>query len=312
MIQIVQLCCRKLWAYRVFSTRSNYGNKAGKSEKERVSFYQSLLAQQIIKLEDELKFSLQDMPVIISGMASSNIGMTELPYKELPFGIDGQDLYIKNIQPGNHFRHLILLASGVRTGNDVMRGEETQLMGCFDDDDSGERLFIFPGTHSKHVWVADGQLTEFKTYMTGEFFNLLSRKSILSNALEENSFANGSNLQNFEKGILDSLEVNILHGSFLVRTNYLFKKLSKEENYHYLSGLLIGTESKELTTTTMPLTVVGNELLNKSYHAALVKLGINKVTCQDAGEAIIKGHDRIYRLYTSKLNSRTNSADASL
>ncbi len=67
-----------------------------------------------------------------------------------------------------------------------MRGEETQLIGCLK---SGKQdgFFIFPGTHSKHVEVEDGMVKDFKTYMTGEFFELLSQKSILLNSVEENT-----------------------------------------------------------------------------------------------------------------------------
>ncbi len=104
--------------------------QSGKQESERLSFYQSILAGQIRKMEEQLNFSLQDMLLIISGMASSNIGMMELPYKEAPFGTDGQDLLVKIIEAGDDFKHTILMISGVKTENDAMRGEETQLIGC--------------------------------------------------------------------------------------------------------------------------------------------------------------------------------------
>lgn len=269
-----------------------------KQEGERVSFYQSVLTDKIIRLEEELSFSLRDVPLIISGMSSSNMGMMELSYKEVPFDTDGHDLYVKMIEPTDGFKHRILLISGAKTGNDVMRGEETQLIGYLNGNDKEDQLFIFPGTHSKHVKVKNGKAVDFKTYMTGEFFDLLSKKSILSNAVEENnSLLNDANLESFEKGVTDSLHINILHGSFLVRTNYLLEKLSKEENYHYLSGFLIGTELKELITTSMPVTVVSNELLIKLYSIALQKVGINDGRYEDAGKAVIKGHCKIYDLY---------------
>lgn len=66
-----------------------------------------------------------------------------------------------------------------------MRGEETQLIGCIQDDDQtiSDRMFILPGTHSKHILVRNQQITAFKTYMTGEISDLLSNKSILKNSL---------------------------------------------------------------------------------------------------------------------------------
>jgi 2-dehydro-3-deoxygalactonokinase len=41
--------------------------------------------------------------------------------------------------------------------------------------------------------------------------------------------------------------LNILRAAFLVRTNQLLAKLSKKENYFYLSGLMIGAEIKDLS-----------------------------------------------------------------
>jgi 2-dehydro-3-deoxygalactonokinase len=87
-----------------------------------------------------------------------------------------------------------------------------------------------------------------------------------------------------------------------VRTNQLFGKLSMQENYCYLSGLLIGTELKGLINTSVPLTLVGDESLLKLYNAALQKLGIADIKYQDAGKAILKGHNKIYNLYKSKLS----------
>ncbi len=77
-----------------------------------------------------------------------------------------------------NFRIPYILVSGFQTDTDIMRGEETKLLG-FDIPDDEERIFIFPGTHSKHVFVKNKTGIDFKTYMTGELFNLMSEKSIL-------------------------------------------------------------------------------------------------------------------------------------
>src|SRR5258708_30558283 len=117
-------------------------------------------------------------------MASSNIGMNELRYKEIPFNVNEPGLVIKKMEAADEFKHSIVLISGVKTIDDAMRGEEKQLAGCVDENAEGEQLFIFPGTHSKHVRVKDQFITGIKTYMTGEFFELLSKKSILSSSVE--------------------------------------------------------------------------------------------------------------------------------
>ncbi|HEY6504899.1 MAG TPA: 2-dehydro-3-deoxygalactonokinase [Chitinophagaceae bacterium] len=273
----------------------NLWKQSGKPESERLSFYQSVLTGQVRKLEEQLNCSLQDMPLVISGMASSNIGMMELPYAETPLCTDGHELNVKITEAASDFRHRTLIISGVKINNDAMRGEETQLIGCMDND-KDDQLFIFPGTHSKHVIIKNGKAAAVTTFMTGEFFELLSKKSILSTGVEESrNITGGSNVESFELGVTDSLRFNLLHSSFLVRTNDLFDKLSKQQNYFYLSGLLIGTELKELITIKTPLTVVSDEWLAKCYSAALQKLGISKVRYSDAGKALITGHCKMYR-----------------
>ena len=278
----------------------------GMQDDGRLYFYQSFLAGYIRMLEQQAGYSLQDIPMIISGMASSSIGMMELPYKEAPFKIDGQDLFIKAIEATNDFNHSMLMISGVKTENDAMRGEETQLIGCLNSDVDASGLFIFPGTHSKHVTVKNGEATDIKTYMTGEFFELLSKKSILSDNLEENKeILTGNLLKSFENGIADSKVSNLLHSSFMVRTNQLFGKLTKKENYAYLSGLMIGSELKDVNNN-IPITIIGDEMMIKLYKVALQKTGITSIYNLDAGEAVIYGHYKIYSLYKSKLISGNN------
>jgi len=267
----------------------------GHDERNRFSFYRSFIESELAGLEKQITVSLLNLPLIISGMASSSIGMVELPYKELPLAIDGSDLEVKKITATDDFAHDIIMISGARTANDVMRGEETQLIGCgFSSDE--EHIYIFPGTHSKHVTVKHQRVTDFKTYMTGEFFQLLSNGSILSQSVQvSRHLLVGDNLQSFEKGVAQSNQNNLLHNAFLVRTNYLLLNLSKEDNYFYLSGLLIGTELKELVGSEVPLTVVGSESMIKYYVAALEKLGRSNIQTIDADVALVKGHCNVYR-----------------
>jgi 2-dehydro-3-deoxygalactonokinase len=259
-------------------------------------FYQSIIADQLGKLQEKVAFSLRDMPVIISGMASSNIGMVELPYKMLPFAVDGSDLELKRIAATESFRHETIIVSGARTHHDVMRGEEIQLIGC-DIRSDEEHIYILPGTHSKHVTVKDNRVIDFKTYMTGEFFHLLSQQSILSKSVEEDrQQLSGDNLKGFEEGVMRSTHDNLLHNAFLVRTNHLFGQLTKEVNYHYLSGLLIGTELKELAKGKTSLTVVGNEVMGKYYAVALQRLGNTNFETMDVDIALVKGHCKMIHL----------------
>ena len=108
----------------------------------------------------------------------------------------------------------MLIIPGVSSTDDVMRGEETQLTGCFHEVNNKEHLFIFPGTHSKHVVVKNETILDFKTYMTGEFFELLSSKSILATSVEKGKgLDNELNRKSFDEGLQASNKSNLLHNS---------------------------------------------------------------------------------------------------
>ncbi|MDB5249068.1 MAG: hypothetical protein JWQ40_3462 [Segetibacter sp.] len=269
-----------------------------RSEDMRLPFYLDIISRHIQTIEEKTRTSLEDLPLVISGMASSTIGMIDLPYKKLPVSVDGSDLTIHTIESTGQFKNKAFIISGLRTDDDVIRGEETKLVGCAANSfNQGDQIYIFPGTHPKHVEVKNGVATGFKTYMTGEFFELLSKKSILSVSVKEGEgLESKKSLQSFKNGVKDSINSNLLHNCFLVRTNDVFKKLTAEENYHYLSGLLIGAELGSLINNSTQITVIGGAALSAQYVTALQVLDSSKqVTTEDADEALIKGQVQVYR-----------------
>lgn len=251
---------------------------------------------------------LQGVPVVVSGMASSSIGMLELPYHPLPFDVSGVGLLPRTLPPTTASPRTLYLLPGVRSADDVMRGEETQLIGC-GVNQPGERVFIFPGTHSKHVIVRNGRAVDLKTFMTGEFFSLLARQSILAGSVAAPGPESGPDPARaaglpaaFFAGLAAARESGLLHNAFLTRTNHLFHKYGKEDNYHFLSGLLIGEELVELlgyprdngaamaSRQFRPITLVASSPLREAYGAALGQLGVGQPTVIDADQALIAGH----------------------
>jgi len=273
------------------------------SKIDRFSFYKTILSEHVAMLEQQCGYALDNIIIVISGMASSSIGMIELPYKELPFSTDGTDLLIHIVETSKDFTHKMIIISGVKSANDVMRGEETMLAGCNAENTGHAQVFIFPGTHSKHIVAKNGMAYDFKTYMTGEIFDLLRNKSILSSSVEENNIVGENNL-NFINGVMESAGSNLLHSIFYIRTNQLFKKLNNKENYHYLSGLLIGAELKSLLQHKFSsVTLVSVDALAGLYLQALNALGINKNLQQkNADDALIKGQCSIFMQHKSKIN----------
>jgi 2-dehydro-3-deoxygalactonokinase len=259
-----------------------------KDESKRLNFYRSFIQSNIDKMHADI---VKDLPVIISGMVSSSIGMKELSYATTPFNLSGNDLVTERFAADEFCTHDILLVSGLQTTNDVMRGEETLILGCNIND---EALAIFPGTHSKHVLIKNNVVDDFKTYMTGEFFELLSTKSLLARSVVKSS---NTNVSSFIEGVEDGATNNILNASFHVRTNQLLKRYPAEVNYDYLSGSLIGSELSDLKNTSYrSVIIVANDLLMQLYSSALNAINTSiSIYQQNANEALIKAHIHIYR-----------------
>ncbi|ATP55264.1 2-keto-3-deoxy-galactonokinase [Pedobacter ginsengisoli] len=267
----------------------------------RSDFYANIVKDEIKFLQQDLSMPTDGIPVLFSGMASSTIGMVDLPYKRLPFNLDGSDLkieFITNSAAANPF----VVISGACTDCDVMRGEETKIVGCQSllDNSDQEQLLILPGTHPKHIVVKNNQAIDFKTYMTGEFFNLLSVDSILSASVAEGGdLDDPQNQDSFIEGVRASRHSNLLHASFMVRTNQVLKNIPPTQNFHYLSGLLIGTELGGLKPD-VPIYLVGG-----AVHASLYKLACNELNLRvnmeiDADLALIKGQQAIFSRLTGQ------------
>jgi 2-dehydro-3-deoxygalactonokinase len=158
-----------------------------------------------------------------------------------------------------------------------MRGEETQLVGLYQLlHPAGNSLFILPGTHSKHIFLENDKVVSFNTYMTGEIFDILSAHSILNSSIEKGDF-DALALAAFQKGVLKSVEKSsVLNALFMVRTNALFEKFSKNENYYFLSGLLIGAECNYLTDKKLDqIYICSSGMLFSLYLEAAKTLGIS-------------------------------------
>lgn len=287
----------------IFNCYTAWKQQENNDEAARLNFFLNILLEQIRLLALKANQSLSGIPVMISGMASSNIGMMPLAYADMPFAIDGAGLICRQLTHNESFEHDVLLISGIRSDDDVMRGEETQLIGCAGqpEDNTEEKVFVFPGTHSKHISVKGNQAVAFRTYMTGEFFALLSEKSILGSTVEKTKgLQTDAGMRSFLKGVSDSAHSNLLHNCFKVRTNNLFSKMTNAENYLYLSGLIIGTELRELLYyDPIQIYLCAGSDLQAYYKEALAELGlgakVHTFSPKWVDEAVIRGQLTIYQ-----------------
>ena len=223
-----------------------------------------------------------DALCLISGMAGSQQGWREAPYCPCPAGFAELGQHLLWLQPGRIalVPGLSCQLQGLSPVPDVMRGEEVQIFGALRLTQRSSATLVLPGTHSKWVQVQDGQVREFRTFMTGEVFALMSQHSILGKTLDLNGAFDEAV---FLQGVAQSQQAgSVLHHLFAVRTLGLFKRLSAAQLPSYLSGLLIGEElrTQAASADSAPLILIGSEALTQRYSLALKMQGI---ACQRHG-----------------------------
>lgn len=236
-----------------------------------------------------------DLPILASGMITSRNGWVETPYAALPLGACGlgRSLVRHRVASGAVI-HFVTGAATEHDGRpDVMRGEEAQIIGaaalglC-------EGMFVMPGTHSKWVRVADGEIVDFATYMTGEIFAALKWHTILGTLMKDGNFAEGAFVAGVKAGFADASK--LLHSLFHVRTLPLMGKISEDATADYMSGLLIGAEiaaAKGEEENVGMITIVGRSDLSDRYETALRTMGLESQRAPD--DIVAKGHFLIAR-----------------
>ena len=215
---------------------------------------------------------------LISGMAGSQQGWLEAPYCACPAGFDDLAAKLVWLEPGR-----IAIVPGLSVEKDgvpdVMRGEETQVFGALQLLGLDNARLVLPGTHSKWVTVAHRRVTDFSTWMTGEFYALLRQHSILARSLPRIDEAHdpAPDTGAFEQGVAHALHgKSLLHTAFSTRTLSLFKRMASDALPSYLSGLVIGEELKSQSLQRGDSVVVmGAEALTARYEQALTQLGVS-------------------------------------
>ena len=213
-------------------------------------------------LDEEIRPWKEERPIVMSGMVGSRQGWVEAPYVPCPAGFPEIAAAMREVRKGTW------VVPGVSCRDDcgvpdVMRGEETQVLGAERDG-----LFCLPGTHSKWVEVRAGRIARFSTAMTGEVYAVLKSHSILGRMMEEGK----ANARAFRDGVERSGEPGgLLHHLFGVRTKGLMGELDAAAASSYLSGLLIGHEIRSVRPPSFLL--LGEPSLAELYGEAAAALG---------------------------------------
>ena len=218
-----------------------------------------------------------ESPVLLCGMVGSGIGWYEAPYVNCPASKASLARDLVKIPDTGLDAWCIpgVKRQSASGGADVMRGEETQVIGWLTQASAEERAqatLCLPGTHSKWVHVEGGEICGFGTAFTGELYALLGEHSVLVQG--EQVFSQ----EVFTAGLAASADASgLIHQLFHARSRSLLGMQPATASASYLSGLLIGSEvmamAKKLSEGEMVHLVCG-DYLAKPYGEALRYFGL--------------------------------------
>lgn len=218
-----------------------------------------------------------DVPVVMAGMVGSNAGWLSVPYLSCPVALGELSSRLTRVEDK---AWIVPGLSVERDDNyNVMRGEETQLLGALALQPAP--LYVMPGTHAKWVQVEQDRVLDFRTVMTGELHHLLLKQSLVGAGLpqqEENATAFHDGLQ------IGSNDASILSRLFEVRASHVLGARDRRHISDFLSGLLIGHEvalmTKNHAAGSQPITIIAGSALAQRYQQALHFIGMDSVTLE--------------------------------
>ncbi len=218
--------------------------------------------------------------VIASGMITSEYGLVSLPHINIPagkrelhdsmFSITFADItpipwsFIRGVKSNN----------GILDDTDMMRGEETEIMGIIDTF-GVNALYILPGSHSKHIRVDEnGNITDIRTMLSGELFAAVMEHTILKDAadFEHNTIIE----EKLKYGCEFARARGVNEAMFKTRILKNLFGASKEECYSFLMGAVISAEVDAVIDSPENTVIIGGQKQFRNALSMLLKNYCNK------------------------------------
>ena len=216
--------------------------------------------------------------VVASGMITGEKGLFEVKHIKAPAGI-------KELHNGMVKKEFPEICSipfyfipGVKTlsenlnGIDIMRGEETELMGLTED--ISNSLVILPGSHSKCICVSnEGKIVDFKTFLTGEMLFAIYNDTILKNSLNIKCEPDEEYLK---MGFSYCKENGINEALFKTRILDTVLNCNKNQCYGFFMGFLLYGEVSQILKMPQKRIILAGKAYFKYPTAYLLKSFSNK------------------------------------
>ena len=209
------------------------------------------------------------LPVVMAGMIGSDAGWQPVPYLTCPLALEALNGQLYEVA------EKVWIVPGLKVAQaadyDVMRGEETQLLGARALAPSS--VYVMPGTHCKWVLADRRQIHDFRTVLTGELHHLLLQHSLVGAGLPPQETSAAAFAAGLQRGINNPA---VLPQLFEVRASHVLGALPREQVSEFLSGLLIGAEVATLSDTfagQQAISLVAGSSLTSRYQQAFAAIG---------------------------------------
>lgn len=228
------------------------------------------------------------MPVMACGMVGARQGWLEAPYTRVPckpLDVAG----IVHVATSDQRLDLSIVPGLSQIDPpDVMRGEETQIAGYLAIHPDYKGVLCLPGTHTKWVRVEHGRVQEFRTFMSGEIFALLSKHSTLRYGMQDDDWSDSIFLEQLMRTI--TKPETLTSELFGIRASGLLQELPPGSARSTLSGMLLGIElagSRSLWHEHHTV-IIGKDTLADHYASALASQGAS-ATAFSGDELVLGG-----------------------
>jgi len=256
--------------------------------KDGMKFVKShLFEQTLLTLIDRWLDNDKITEILASGMVGSKQGWEEAPYQKTPCNLKSLNYITPSLKDN---RISLKIFSGVCQINqpDVMRGEETQIAGFLNENPNFNGSICLPGTHSKWVEIKNNNIVKFKTFMTGELFEIISKNSVLIHSVKAEKIDKMELLKSVDE-ILQKPEL-FSNALFQLRADDLINSKGPTIYKSRLSGYLLAIEllgSMEFWKNN-DIILIGNQNLIEMYQFILNKK-VKSIKTFLSSDMVLKG-----------------------
>ena len=240
--------------------------------------------------------------IIASGVITCEFGLCHLEHTTAPVGIEELHNALHKTVLSEITTIPFVFIRGVKTATDdfakadMMRGEETEIMGLYDAA-YGDCLYILPGSHSKLISVnVDGKIADFSTMLTGEMIAAFTKETVLKAAVDLNTESLSSAY--LLRGYDYAAEYGINQALFKVRVLKNIFAETAEHVYSFFMGVVLCDEIQQIIKSGKRKIVIGGRKQIKEATALLLRehstVEVIVLSDEAVDNATVLGAIRIY------------------